>query len=154
MSFSNSQSLLCLPTNGFSISISCSWLQAEWDMVSSKTMGWERRTLITIYNSTRWFFQSVLFLKYEGMKGSGVQWGTSGIRQAAKLEDAFLFFLFFYPFLQNYMKDNFNVWEMIRESSGNVLRPFTRFFHSLTAPTQKKSQVLKYQWTSWSRSLS
>lgn len=50
------------------------------------------------------------------MKGSGVQWGTSGIHQAAKLEDAFFFFLLFlYPFLQNYTKDNFNVWETIRE---------------------------------------
>lgn len=50
------------------------------------------------------------------MKGSGVQWGSSGIHQATKLEDAFLFFLlFFSPFLQNYVKDNFNVWETIRE---------------------------------------
>lgn len=93
-------------------------------MVSYKAMGWERRRCITIYNSTRLFFESVLFLEYEGRKGSGVQWrarGTSGIHQAAKLEDAFLFFLlFFYPFLQNYVKDNFDVWETIGERAVGI----------------------------------
>lgn len=55
------------------------------------------------------------------MKGSGVLWGTSGINQAAKLKDAFLFFLlFFYLFLQNYVKDNFNVWETIRERAVGI----------------------------------
>lgn len=54
------------------------------------------------------------------MKGSGVQWGTSRIHQATKLEVAFLFFLFFSLFLQNYVKDNFNVWETIRERAVGI----------------------------------
>lgn len=54
------------------------------------------------------------------MKGSGVQWGTSGIHQATKLEVAFLFFLFFSLFLQNYVKDSFNVWETIRERAVGI----------------------------------
>lgn len=58
----------------------------------------------------------VYFWRMRVIKGSGVQWGASGIHLAAKLEDAFLFsLLFFYLFLQNYVKDNFNVWEMMRE---------------------------------------
>lgn len=50
-----------------------------------------------------------------------MQWGTSGIHQAAMLEDAFLFSLpFFYLFLQNCVKDNFNVWEMMRERAVGI----------------------------------
>lgn len=37
------------------------------------------------------------------------------------LEDAFLFsLLFFYLFLQNCVKDNFNVWETMRERAVGI----------------------------------
>lgn len=35
----------------------------------------------------------------------------------------------------------------------NILK-IVHFFHSLTAHTQKRSPVLKFQWTSWNSSLS
>lgn len=35
-------------------------------IVCCKTMGWEEGRFIASYNSTRLFFQSVLFLEYEG----------------------------------------------------------------------------------------
>lgn len=36
----------------------------------------------------------------------------------------------------------------------NILKTVVHFFHSLTAHTQKRSPVLKFQWTSWNSSLS